>query len=154
MEENKSKVYILTDSENRIIRCEGGYTMSNISNIKEWIFIDEGYGDKYNLCQSHYFDGGLYTDDGICRYVWEGDSYRLRTDEEMEADRPEPTQPEADPNIAEIENLKKSVVATNRAIAETNKNLNTAVLELAAEKKKTAALAEELEAAKILLGVE
>ena len=152
--EEKSKVYILTDSENRIIRCEGGYTMNNIPNIEEWIFVDEGYGDRYNLCQSYYFDGGLYTDDGICRYVWEGESYRLRTEEEIKADRPEPTQPEADPNIAEIEKLKKSVVATNSAIAETNKNLDVAVLELAAEKKKTAALAEELEAAKILLGVE
>ena len=154
MEENKTKVYILTDSENRIIRCEGGYTMSNISDVDEWIFIDEGYGDKYNLCQSNYFDGGLYDDFGVCRYVWEGDSYRLRTDEEMEADRPEPTQPEEDPDIAEIEELKTSMKNANEAIAETNKNLNTAVLELAAEKKKTAALAEELEAAKILLGVE
>lgn len=96
MEENKSKVYILIDSENRITRCEGGYTMTNIANIDEWIFIDEGTGDKYNLCQSHYFEGGLYTEEGICRYVWEGESYRLRTDEEMEADRPEPT-PTPDP---------------------------------------------------------
>lgn len=154
MEENKSKVYILTDSENRIIRCEGGYTMSNIDNIDEWIFIDEGTGDKYNLCQSHYFDGGLYTDDGICRYVWEGENYRLRTEEEMEADRPEQKEPEEDPDIAKIEELKTSMKNANEAIAETNKNLNNAVLELAAEKKKTAALAEELAAAKILLGVE
>ena len=93
--EEKSKVYILTDSENRIIRCEGGYTMCNIPNIEEWIFVDEGYGDKYNLCQSHYFDGGLYDDFGVCRYVWESDSYRLRTVEEMEADRPKPEEQEA-----------------------------------------------------------
>ena len=91
--EEKSKVYILTDSENRIIRCEGGYTMSNITNIEDWIFIDEGYGDKYNLCQSHYFDSGLYTDDGVCRYVWEDGACRLRTEEELQAERPEPVQP-------------------------------------------------------------
>ena len=91
--EEKSKVYILIDSENRIIRCDGGHTIANITNIEEWLFIDEGYGDKYNLCQSHYFDGGLYTDDGICRYVWEGENYRLRTEEEMEADRPAPSAP-------------------------------------------------------------
>ena len=90
----KSKVYIKIDDRNRILRCEGGYTMSNIDNIDEWIFIDEGYGDKYNLCQSHYFEGGLYTEDGIYRYKYENDIVVLRTEEEIEADRadiPEPT---------------------------------------------------------------
>lgn len=88
MEENTmSKVYIKTDAQGRILRCEGGYTMSNIDDISEWIFIDEGTGDKYNLCQSHYFDGGLYTEDGICRYVWSNNKYRLRTEQEMDADR-------------------------------------------------------------------
>lgn len=135
MEENKSKVYILIDSENRIIRCEGGYTMSNIANINEWIFVDEGFGDKYNLCQSHYFDGGLYTDDGICRYVWEGDFYRLRTDEEIDADRTKLVEPEQKPDTLQEE-------------------INAIKNDLAAEKVKTAALEEELAAAKILLGVE
>lgn len=88
MEENTmSKVYIKVDTQGRILRCEGGYTMSNIDDVSEWIFIDEGSGDKYNLCQSHYFDGGLYTEDGICRYVWSNNEYRLRTDAEINADR-------------------------------------------------------------------
>ena len=65
----KSKVYIQIDENNRVLRCEGGYTMANIKNIDEWIFIDEGDGDKYNLCQSHYFEGGLYTEDYIHRYT-------------------------------------------------------------------------------------
>ena len=91
MEETKSKVYIQTDTVGRIIRCEGGYTTP--SDLTGWIEIDEGTGDKYNLCQSHYFDGGLYTMDGIPRYRWDGSAAVLRTDEEMEADRaaiPEP----------------------------------------------------------------
>ena len=88
MEENTmSKVYIKTDAQGRILRCEGGYTMSNIDDVSEWIFIDEGTGDRYNLCQSHYFDGGLYTEGGICRYVWSDNAYRIRTEQEMEADR-------------------------------------------------------------------
>ena len=91
MEELKSKVYIKIDDRNRILRCEGGYTMNNIDNIDEWIFIDEGYGDKYNLCQSHYFEDSLYTEDGIPRYKYENDIVVLRTDEEIEADIPEPT---------------------------------------------------------------
>lgn len=82
-----SKVYIKTDSNGRILRCEGGYTMSNIADVSEWIYIDEGTGDKYNLCQSNYFDSGLYTDDGICRYVYENGETRLRTDAEINADR-------------------------------------------------------------------
>lgn len=82
-----SKVYIQTDAQGRITRCEGGYTMSNIVDLSEWIFIDEGEGDRYNLCQSHYFENGLYTDDGIHRWVYEDEDVRPRTDAEMEADR-------------------------------------------------------------------
>ena len=87
----KSKVYIQTDTEGRILRCEGGYTTP--ADLTGWIEIDEGTGDKYNLCQSHYFDGGLYTMDGIPHYRWDGSAAVLRTEEELEADRaaiPEP----------------------------------------------------------------
>lgn len=83
----KSKVYILTDDLGRITRCEGGYTESNIKDASFWKYIDEGTGDRYNLCQSHYFDGGLYTMDGIPRYKYEGGTAVLRTDAEIEADR-------------------------------------------------------------------
>lgn len=99
MEEMKSKVYIKVDENNSILRCEGGYTMGNIHNIEEWIFIDEGAGDRYNLCQSHYFEGGLFTEDGIPKYRWDGEKAIERTAEEIEVDRaslpePEPTEDE------------------------------------------------------------
>ena len=81
----KSKVYIQTDTEGRILRCEGGYTTP--ADLTDWTEIDEGTGDRYNLCQSHYFDGGLYTMDGIPRYRWDGTQAALRTEEELEADR-------------------------------------------------------------------
>ena len=83
MEEMKSKVYVLLDGD-KITRCEGGYTMNNIRNIEDWTLIDEGDGDKYNLCQSHYFEGGLYTDDGICRWKYTNGKCVLRTDAEIE----------------------------------------------------------------------
>lgn len=83
--ETKSKVYIKTDTEGRILCCEGGYTTP--ADLTGWIEIDEGNGDKYNLCQIHYFDGGLYTMDGIPRYKWDGTQAVERTEEEMEADR-------------------------------------------------------------------
>jgi len=93
----KSKVYIKIDENNRVLRCEGGYTMGNIENIEEWIFIDEGTGDKYNLCQSHYFEGGLYTMEGIPRYKYEDGVTVLRTDEEIQADIDAIPQPEPEP---------------------------------------------------------
>ena len=82
---DKSKVYIQIDTEGRILRCDGGYTTP--ADLTGWIEIDEGNGDRYNLCQSHYFDGGLYTMDGIPHYRWYGSAAVLRTDEELAADR-------------------------------------------------------------------
>ena len=83
--EMKSKVYIQTDDRGRILRCDGGYTTP--AGLSGWMEIGEGNGDRYNLCQSHYFDGGLYTMDGIPRYKWDGSAAVLRAEEEMEADR-------------------------------------------------------------------
>ena len=81
----KSKVYIQTDDQGRILRCDGGYTTP--ADLTGWTEIDEGIGDRYNLCQSHYFPGGLYTMDGIPRYRWDGTQAVERTNEELEKDR-------------------------------------------------------------------
>ena len=84
--EMKSKVYIQTDDTGCILRCEGEYTLP--SDLDGWTLIEEGTPcDRLNLAQSHYFDGGLYTMDGIPRYRWDGTQTVLRTEEEMEADR-------------------------------------------------------------------
>ena len=80
-----SKVYVKADEHGRIIRCDGGYTTPE--DLSGWTQIDEGTGDKYNLCQSHYFDGGLYTADGIPRYKLVDGKPVERTAEEIEADR-------------------------------------------------------------------
>ena len=79
-----SKVYFQTDDQNRIIRCDGGCTTP--ADLTGWVQIDEGTGDKYNLCQSHYFDGGLYTMDGIPRYKLQDGQAVERTEEEISAD--------------------------------------------------------------------
>lgn len=82
----KSKVYIQTDAEGHILRCEGEYTLP--SDLDGWTLIEEGTPcDRLNLAQSHYFDGGLYTMDGIPHYKWDGSAAVLRTEEELEADR-------------------------------------------------------------------
>lgn len=113
METFKSKVYIKVDETNRILRCEGGYTMGNIENIDDWICIDEGVGDRYNLCQSHYFDR-LYTEDGIPRYKWDGEKAILRSDAEIEADRASLPKPEP----AQLDRIEAAVTARNEEIAQ------------------------------------
>lgn len=85
MESTASKVYVKVDANSRVVRCEGGYTTPN--NLEGWIQIDEGIGDRYNLCQSQYFDGGLYTSDGIPRYKLQDGKPVQRTEEELQADR-------------------------------------------------------------------
>lgn len=81
----ESKVYIQYDTSGRITRCEGGYTTPE--DLTGWTEIDEGTGDRYNLCQSHYFDGGLYAMDGVPRYKYADRKCRLRMNAEIEADR-------------------------------------------------------------------
>ena len=68
MGRNISKVYVKVDERNRIIAIDGGYTVSNIKNFSGWILIDEGTGDKYNLCQGNYLDKPLMDERGIYRY--------------------------------------------------------------------------------------
>ena len=84
--EMKSHVYIKVDDRNRIVRCEGEYTLP--SDLTDWILVEEGDPcDRLNLAQSHYFEGGLYTMDGIPRYKWDGTQAVERSEEELEADR-------------------------------------------------------------------
>lgn len=68
MEMQKSKVYVLPDSSGYITRIDGGYTESNITDPENWVLIDDGYGDKYNLCQGNYFPQPIITDGGAYRY--------------------------------------------------------------------------------------
>ena len=97
MDELQSKVYIQTDADGRILRCEGGYTAP--ADLTGWLEIDDGTGDRYNLCQSHYFDDGLYTVDGIPRYKWDGSKAILRSEDELEHDRYAIPEPEPSPTL-------------------------------------------------------
>ena len=68
MEMKKSKVYVLLNSEGYITRIDGGYTIGNITDPENWVLIDEGNGDKYNLCQGNYFPQPIRTMGGAYRY--------------------------------------------------------------------------------------
>ena len=100
----KSHVYIKVDEHGRITRCEGEYTLP--SDLDGWTLIEEGAPcDRLNLAQSHYFDGGLYTMDGIPRYILDGSQAVLRTEDEIEADRaniPEPAPTQLDKIEAQV----------------------------------------------------
>ena len=117
-----SKVYVLTDGKARILRCEGGYTTP--SNLDGWTKIDEGTGDRYNLCQSNYFDGGLYTEDGIPRYKLQDGKAVERTEEEIQADRKALPKPEPTPTVEELQ-------AKIAALTTSNQMLEDCIIEMA-----------------------
>lgn len=115
----KSQVYIRTDEQGYIVRCEGGYSMANITNFEDWILIDEGTGDKYNLCQSHYFEGGLYTMDGIPLYKWDGEQVVARGEDEIEADRAAiPAQPATPTYEERLAAMESAMLAMAMALGE------------------------------------
>ena len=110
---DKSHVYVKVDNRGCIIRCEGGYTTP--ADLTGWVQIDKGYGDRYNLCQSNYFDGNLYTEDGIPCYKLVDGKVMDRTLEEIAADRtalpaPMPTQEE---RISALESAILSMMGVN-----------------------------------------
>lgn len=106
MKKNTSKVYVLPDDKKRILRCEGGYTMGNIQDVNQWVFIDEGVGDRFNLCQSNYFTKRLYEEHGVPVYkLNEMDKPIERTPEEIAEDVAAlpPIPPTPQERIAELE---------------------------------------------------
>lgn len=123
MEEYKSKVYVQVDEKNRITRIEGGYTTPE--DLNGWVQIDEGTGDRYNLCQTNYFDGGIYTTDGIPRYKLQDGKAVERGKEEIAADRaalPKPGPTEAQLLGREITDLQLEQIAQGQWITELELN--------------------------------
>lgn len=88
-----SKVYARVDENGYITAVEGGYTTPK--DLTGWVPVDEGEGDRYNLCQSHYLPGPLITDGGAYRYkLVEGqpvDCTPEEIGEQEEARKPAPT---------------------------------------------------------------
>lgn len=80
----KSRVYVLCDSESRVLRLEGEYSLP--ADLTGWTKIDEGYGDEFSLAQSHYLAKPLY-DGAVLRYKLVDGKVVERTAEEIEADK-------------------------------------------------------------------
>ena len=133
MDTGMSKVYVLPDASGRITRIDGGYTMPE--DLTGWVLIDEGTGDRYNLCQGNYLPGPLTDDRGIYRYkayqfvdapagkiiarFFKNDEEYVileRTQEEMDADY---VPPEIKPTDAErISELEAKLAAYEAAYEE------------------------------------
>lgn len=99
------KVYVQTDDHSHITGCEGGYAAP--ADLSHWICIDQGTGDRYNLCQIHYFSGGLTNSDGTHRYIYDPSltpAWREATEEELAAE------------LAEIEARKAPIEPTSEDI--------------------------------------
>jgi len=107
MKQENYIVYVRTDEQGRILEANSSAFLSDTAG---WTAIDEGLGDKYHHAQGHYFDGGIYTTDGIPRYKLADGAPVLRSDEEIDADR--------QPNIADLRAAKTAAMsaACNAAI--------------------------------------
>ena len=112
MQTPKSRVYVLLDSESRVLRLEGEYSLP--ADLTGWTKIDEGNGDKYALAQSHYLAKPLY-DGAVPRYKLVDGKVVERTAEEIEADKaklPKPVIPKTNAELeSENANLKQQISA-------------------------------------------
>ena len=102
------KVYIKIDEQRRVIEINSD---AFIPPTDEWIYIDEGYGDKYHHAQGNYLSKSLMDNTAHYNYSYPIDEIVERTEQEKEQDynKPEvtPSEPSSDPalinRIAELE---------------------------------------------------
>lgn len=91
--EPKDRVYVRTDSQNRIIAIDSEW---NIKDLTDWIYIDEGYGDRFKHAQGNYLSKFLYDEQGCHNYKLV-DGVVVETSDEEKAEelagfpQPEPT---------------------------------------------------------------
>lgn len=132
MDTNTSKVYALPDASGRITRIDGGITVGNIRDFTGWVLIDEGYGDRYNLCQGNYFPQPIMDDRGIYRYKLADGKAVERTQEEMDADYvPPEVKPTDAERISKLESEKKLLTAQVQALSDRNDFMEDCIAEMA-----------------------
>ena len=130
MQTPKSRVYVLTDSESRILRLEGEYSLP--ADLAGWTKIDEGYGDKFSLAQTHYLDKPLY-DGAVPRYKLVDGKVVERTAEEIEADKAKLPKPVIPKTNAELEQENKLLKAQISAQSSRSDFIEDCIAEMAAK---------------------
>lgn len=128
MQTPKSRVYVLLDSESRVLRLEGEYSLP--ADLAGWIKIDEGYGDRFSLAQSHYLDKPLY-DGAVLRYKLVDGKVVERTAEEIEADKAKLSKPVIPKTNAELEQENKLLKAQLNAATERSDFIEDCIAEMA-----------------------
>ena len=128
MQTHKSRVYVLCDSESRVLRLEGEYSLPN--DLTNWIKVDEGYGDRYALAQSHYLSKPLY-DGAVLRYKLVDGKVVERTAEEIEADKAKLPKPVIPKTNAELEQENKLLKAQLNAATERSDFIEDCIAEMA-----------------------
>lgn len=128
MQTPKSRVYVQTDSESRVLRLEGEYSLP--ADLTGWTKIDEGYGDKYALAQSHYLALPLY-DGAVLRYKLVDGKVVERTAEEIEADKAKLPKLVIPKTNAELEQENKLLKAQLNAATERSDFIEDCIAEMA-----------------------
>lgn len=124
----KSRVYVLLDSESRVLRLEGEYSLP--ANLDGWTKIDEGNGDKYALAQSHYLSKPLY-DGAVLRYKLVAGKVVERTAEEIEADKAKLPKPVIPKTNAELESENAKLKQQVSALADQQSFYEDCIAEMA-----------------------
>lgn len=129
MQTPKSRVYVLLDSESRILRLEGEYSLP--ADLTGWVLIEEGEPcDRLNLAQSHYLDKPLY-DGAVLRYKLVDGKVVERTAEEIEADKAKLPKPVIPKTNAELEQENKLLKAQLNAATERSDFIEDCIAEMA-----------------------
>ena len=128
MQTPKSRVYVLLDSESRVLRLEGEYSLP--VNLTGWTKIDEGSGDRFSLAQSHYLAKPLY-DGAVPRYKLVDGKVVERTAEEIETDKAKLPKPVIPKTNAELEQENKLLKAQLNAATERSDFIEDCIAEMA-----------------------
>ena len=128
MQTPKSRVYVLCDSESRILRLEGEYSLP--ADLTGWMKIDEGYGDRFSLAQSHYLDKPLY-DGAVLRYKLVDGKVVERTAEEFETDKAKLPKPVIPKTNAELESENAKLKQQISALADQQSFYEDCIAEMA-----------------------
>ena len=76
--EEKIGVYIRVNKQNEIIEVGSNIFIENFDN---WIFVDEGFGDKYAHAQNQYLEKPIIDDNGIYNYIFKNNKITEKTKE-------------------------------------------------------------------------
>lgn len=101
---NTYAVYIQINDNNLVTAINSS---AFLSDLTDWIEIDEGTGDKYHHAQGNYLPKGLMTDDGVYRYKYTDGEFQERTEEEIQKER------DARPPAPEVMTLEEITAALN-----------------------------------------